>query len=731
MKKLNKNAWIKIMEAVFAVLIILGITLTIVSKTNQQSNLNELVYEKQEKILNLIIENQTLRNEILSGDSLAVNSFIEKTLPPTWNFSTEILNINDAYSSHLSANEKDIYVKEIIISSNLTTYKPKKLMFFVWLGRNDVIPPGPEEFNIDIANPFNGQQITVGENILFTATHENSVGTVTCVWESDLDGEFENNLCNFNFDGLTAGTHEITVTATDSGGETATDTDSISIIIIIIGGVPISNCIELQKIGNDADYPLNGDYYLTQNIDCSATNPSDPDNAGSVWDNGGLGFDPIGTYNPINPFTGTFDGGGYDISNLYINRDKSGVGLFGHVGGNISNINLENINITGGIPSRGKPYVGGLAGVCGVEGITSYISNCSLTGGVVAGGDYSGTLLGYVAFSTTISDCHSTARLHVLRGWQLDLGGLIGVLGHCDPNYESSNSNLSGSSFSGSFSVDSNEAFIGGLVGMVFNSSISDSYATAHIISNGGGGLVGKLGYSSVYGYPCVGKIYNSYATGDVSGNSYVGGLVGLARGGAVIYNSYATGDVFGLGGVGGLVSSCYSYNGEISCNISNSFATGNVISYDYSIRRGSGGLVGSLATGMISDSYATGDVSGNYHVGGLVGDFRNVISAGGIFNSYSIGQVVWEDEYWHSDYGHIGGLIGYDQDGINIPNSYWNTETSGQSISAGGEPRITDEMTYEFASNTYEGWDFNTIWKNDSILGHYPCLQWQSGNCH
>jgi len=133
MKKLNKNAWIKIMEAVFAVLIILGITLTIVSKTNQQSNLNELVYEKQEKILNLIIENQTLRNEILSGDSLAVNSFIEKTLPPTWNFSTEILNINDAYSSHLSANEKDIYVKEIVISSNLTTYKPKRLMFFVWM----------------------------------------------------------------------------------------------------------------------------------------------------------------------------------------------------------------------------------------------------------------------------------------------------------------------------------------------------------------------------------------------------------------------------------------------------------------------------------------------------------------------------------------------------------------------------------------------------------------------
>jgi len=135
MKKLNKNAWIKIMEAVFAVLIILGITLTIVSKTNQQLNINEIVYEKQEKILNVILENQTLRNKVLLGDSSTIDSFIEKAIPPTWNFSTEILDINTEYHSPLSSNGKDVYVKEIVISSNLTEYNPKRLMFFVWLER--------------------------------------------------------------------------------------------------------------------------------------------------------------------------------------------------------------------------------------------------------------------------------------------------------------------------------------------------------------------------------------------------------------------------------------------------------------------------------------------------------------------------------------------------------------------------------------------------------------------
>jgi len=133
MKKLNKNAWIKIMEAVFAVLIILGITLTIVSKTNQQLNINEIVYEKQEKILNVILENQTLRNKVLLGDSSTIDSFIEKAIPPTWNFSTKILDINTEYHSLLSSNGKDVYVKEIVISSNLTEYNPKRLMFFVWM----------------------------------------------------------------------------------------------------------------------------------------------------------------------------------------------------------------------------------------------------------------------------------------------------------------------------------------------------------------------------------------------------------------------------------------------------------------------------------------------------------------------------------------------------------------------------------------------------------------------
>ena len=57
-----------------------------------------------------------------------------------------------------------------------------------------------------------------------------------------------------------------------------------------------------------------------------------------------------------------------------------------------------------------------------------------------------------------------------------------------------------------------------------------------------------------------------------------------------------------------------------------------------------------------------------------------------------------------------IGGLIGYN-DNPDARYCYWDTETSGQVTSAGGEGRATDEMTYDFSKIAYEHWDFNDIW--------------------
>lgn len=40
--------------------------------------------------------------------------------------------------------------------------------------------------------------------------------------------------------------------------------------------------------------------------------------------------------------------------------------------------------------------------------------------------------------------------------------------------------------------------------------------------------------------------------------------------------------------------------------------------------------------------------------------------------------------------------------------------ETSGMETSDGGEGRITSEMTYPYADNTFMDWDFDKVWGGD-----------------
>ena len=93
---------------------------------------------------------------------------------------------------------------------------------------------------------------------------------------------------------------------------------------------------------------------------------------------------------------------------------------------------------------------------------------------------------------------------------------------------------------------------VGGLVGINWESTVSNSYATGSVTGNYSlGGLVGRN----------YGDISNSYATGAVTGSDYyVGGLVGRNYGD--ISNSYATGSVMGDRIVGGLAG--YNYQQQI-----------------------------------------------------------------------------------------------------------------------------------------------------------------------
>ena len=97
---------------------------------------------------------------------------------------------------------------------------------------------------------------------------------------------------------------------------------------------------------------------------------------------------------PVSSFSGTYDGGGYAITDVTMTIYTDRAGLFGNNSGTIKNINLENCSITiygssvafsGGIAARN--YQGGQILNCfvsgTVQGSSSYVNAEVYTGGIV------------------------------------------------------------------------------------------------------------------------------------------------------------------------------------------------------------------------------------------------------------------------------------------------------------------------------------------------------------
>jgi hypothetical protein len=361
--------------------------------------------------------------------------------------------------------------------------------------------------------------------------------------------------------------------------------------------------------------------------------------------NGGKGWQPIGGqsvsyYTPscMRPgtgigvgwdfLTGTFDGQGYEIRDLFINRTDDFVGLFGGVlvGGVIKNISVVKATVTG------KHYVGGLVGDNGGGGYTNG------GGGIVSNSYATGTVTG--------------------------------------------------------------AKYVGGLVGRCRDGTVSNSYSAGNVNGHSGvGGLVGYNYYSSVT---------DSYSTGSVTGDGEVGGLVGWNDGGTVS-KSYSTGNVTGNDiSVGGLM-------GVNLGIVSNSYSTGSVTG-DWYV----GGLVG-FNDGTVSNSYSTGNVAGEFRVGGLVG-----VNYATVINSFATGNVT-------GDY-YVGGLVGHNNGGT-VTNSFWDIETSGQNVSAGGTGKNTTEMKdiVTFSGATWKIITVGGIGERNITYGWnivngvtYPFLSWQ-----
>ena len=168
--------------------------------------------------------------------------------------------------------------------------------------------------------------------------------------------------------------------------------------------------------------------------------------------------------------------------------------------------------------------------------------------------------------------------------------------------------------------INTTESYVGLFGGVMYGSIDSVGLENCDI---SGGGMVGGL-VAIVQDV----SITNSYATGSVTGDAMVGGLVGAVQD-VSITNSYATGSVTGATYVGGLMGGGY-------VSITNSYATGSVTGDVYV-----GGLVG-VQDGSITNSYATGSVTGDTYVGGLLGSTTISSSTlNGYYDTQKTGQTV------------------------------------------------------------------------------------------
>jgi len=310
------------------------------------------------------------------------------------------------------------------------------------------------------------------------------------------------------------------------------------------------------------------------------------------------------------------------------------------------------------------------------------ISHLTITGGACLG------LFGRLASGAEVKNLRLVdVNIKGLGVW---VGGLAGGNG----TWDASGGIVTNCSSTGT--VSGND-FVGGLLGYNwYEGYVADCYSSSEVTGTtegrAGAIAVGGLVGCNYYG----GTISNCYSTGSVRGGSCVGGLMGNNRG--TITECYTTSSVSGRAIVGGLV-------GINNRTITNCYSTGSVSGTGQK----AGGLVGENG-GTLSNCYSTGSVSGNENVGGFVGH-----NLGTIFTCYSLGMVFGTTD--------VGGLVGK---GGGAYNSYWDTQTSGQTTSAGGIGRTTAQMQM---ADTFLGWGGcgnEGIWMIDEGKD-YPRLWWEN----
>ncbi len=419
----------------------------------------------------------------------------------------------------------------------------------------------------------------------------------------------------------------------------------------------ISNVTQLQAMNT----ALDKHYILTQNIDAAIT---------STW-NSGAGFEPIGITTSA-AFTGTFDGKGFVISKLYINRpSSSGVGLFGNAFSFLPNIiSIKNVGLDS-VYVKGSTRVGALVG------------NKELN----------------------LVNCYSSGTV---EGVSESVGGLIGRNGGLVDNCHSS-CNVSGGNRTG------------GLVGT--GSNIRNSYATGNVMGVGEvGGFIGGISSNASL-------VYNCYATGNVSATGNfptVGGFIGRSQAGTIDL-CYATGTVTAAKAAG------FIYNANAGL-IKRCYTTATVSSTSNEFNMFLAGFIGENEA-QIRDCYTLSKINYSINNTGanIVGFVGRNQNRGKIYNCYTSAKLNASNALKFA-FAQGNEKSSNNLDTGKIELCYYNIDTTGAHPAVGTDQggavvvtSLTDLLMRK--QNSFSLWNFDTTW-NITENVTYPYLRRPGAPC-
>ncbi len=391
---------------------------------------------------------------------------------------------------------------------------------------------------------------------------------------------------------------------------------------------------------NAVRYYLDKDFIQAANIDLTSAVSS-----GGAYYNVGDGWLPIG--DNYDRFTGSYDGNGYTVRGLRINRKGTRTlycGLFGYVSGVVKNIAITQCDIKAELSGIGAtPQVGGIAGLVDDN---STIENCSVGGIITVLSDYTsyvggiaGSVRGGSNSEKNIINCSNSAAITVTSKSSSDSSSIYtgGIIGYNDSSTRVVNCNNSGK-----LSVSaSNNVYTGGIIG-------SGSFREITLLGDYNTGAIDVKVGSSGYQYP-------KYYSGGIAGTLefYSPNVAGATT---VVQNCY------NLGSISAVADAASSYN-----------YIGGTVGYAFNAKTSGSGSTNYLYNCQIINCYNMATISGSgaafyNEAGGIVGNnsgFQTI-------NCYNVGAISATTS--KTSVSMVGAIVGYNQ--AAMINCYWDVSS-------------------------------------------------------